>query len=81
MDDATFSEMYDKIFANGRRDGYQDAVDELRLLAHEAYKAGDLVRERLLADLATDIRSRYDAVDAAYRQRQAEAAARLAEQS
>jgi len=43
---------------NGHESGYRDAVSELWNLAHEAHEAGDLARELVIMDLATQVRSK-----------------------
>ena len=75
MDGDAWGKFYDKAFANGHRSGFLDAVSELRDMAHEAYEASDLDRERLLHDLARELRGRYEAVEA----REAGARARMSE--
>ena len=55
-----FGDIYDKAFANGRLSGHLDTVSALWDMAHEAYTGRDLERERLLHDIAKELRERFN---------------------
>jgi hypothetical protein len=53
-------DIYDKAFANGRLSGHLDTVSALWDMAHEAYTAGDPGRERMLHEIAKELRERFN---------------------